>query len=100
MKVKFIKPGSGFGYAHFAGDITDIDDAAAAKLVADGICAIAEGIEGGCSLPQDVPFRKILEAAGIADIDALKAVEDLTAIKGIGEAAAKAIAEYLNKPEA
>jgi hypothetical protein len=100
MKVKFIKPGAGYGYAHFVGDVTEIDDIEAAKLVADGICAIAEPVEGGCLLPEDLPFRKILESAGISDIDALKAVEDLTTIKGIGEASAKAIADYLAKIEA
>jgi hypothetical protein len=100
MKVKFIQPGAGYGYAHFVGDVADIDDNAAAKLVADGICAIAEPFEGGCMLPQDVPFRKVLEAAGIADIDALKEIEDLTVIKGIGEASATAITDYLNKLEA
>jgi len=42
-------------------------------------------------LPDDFPYRSILEAAGFATVESLLKVDDLTSLKGIGPKSAAAI---------
>lgn len=46
-------------------------------------------------LPENLPGRPALEAAGLLTLEAVTSHEDLTQIKGIGKATAVAIAEFL-----
>lgn len=48
-------------------------------------------------LPDDLPGREALVAAGLVTIESLGDVEDLTAIQGIGKATAARIREYLEE---
>lgn len=54
------------------------------------------------TLPDNLPGRDDLAKAGITNVELLKAAiergDDLTKIKGIGEATAKAIAEFMAEP--
>lgn len=47
------------------------------------------------SLPDDVPARDMLIAAGVTTVDALRAVDDLTSIMGIGKVTASHIYGWL-----
>lgn len=57
----------------------------------------AEGAEEGAApqLPDDIPHRDELIDAGVASLEALRDLEDLTALPGIGKAKAADIKEYL-----
>ena len=46
-------------------------------------------------LPDDFPMRKTLVAAGLETVEAVKAVPDLVAVKGIGETNAPKVLEAL-----
>lgn len=51
------------------------------------------------ALPEDLPGREALIAAGIEHVEAIAGAGDLTKIKGIGKATAKAIAAHLHWPD-
>lgn len=46
-------------------------------------------------LPADLPARDELFAAGFTMLDAVAMVEDLTTVKGIGDATAQKVTDYL-----
>ena len=46
-------------------------------------------------LPEDMPYRHVLINLGITTVEEVKKIEDLTALKGIGQKSAGAIREFL-----
>lgn len=50
-----------------------------------------------CDLPKDLPGREQLITAEILTIEAIKEVDDLTSIKGIGEKTKEQILSYLTE---
>lgn len=48
-------------------------------------------------LPEDLPKRAVFIELGFETLDQIREAEDLTALPGIGEATADAIAEYLGE---
>jgi len=46
-------------------------------------------------LPDDLPYRSVFDGLGFDSLDAIRAVEDLTSLKGIGPKSADAILKYL-----
>jgi len=93
MRVKFLKNGAGFGFGHFADDITTISDEKAKKLIKLGIITPAEEE----TLPEDIPAREILLECGYkskADLNKITA-DELIALNGIGKVLAAKILEYL-----
>lgn len=58
---------------------------------------ISESIPSECELPEDFPFRDVFEGLGYNTLEEIKGVEDLLTLKGVGEATANAVTEYLNK---
>ena len=50
-------------------------------------------------LPEDLPGLKALEDAGYESLDEIRAIEDLTAIAGVGDSTAAAIRDFLGDAE-
>lgn len=42
MKVEFVKPGAGFGLGYFEGDVADVADEKAKKLIEAGVAVPAK----------------------------------------------------------
>lgn len=95
MLVKIKCPVKGFGY--FGGETADLPDDIAADFVNVGIAVMVPETEGGeeNTLPEDLPFRKLLAENGFTEVkQILSASDTLTDIKGIGPAAAGNIVEF------
>ena len=72
------------------------DATEAASLVARGAARYPDPRDVmGAELPEDTPYRDVLQAAGIRTLDDIAAVAELTSIPGIGRARAEALAEFL-----
>jgi hypothetical protein len=97
MKIKFLH--SVKGYAYFAGDVCDIDDARGSVLVAAGSAIIIPDTEGDVNtLPDGLPFRQLLFDNGFETVtDILNAKSAVPSIKGIGPKGAARIFDWIRK---
>jgi len=97
MKIEFIKSATGIGYGYLTGAILDCTQAFGKEMIELGY-AIELSAEIASDLPENLPMRKELLAAGIDTIAALKDIatpESFQSIKGIGQKSAKAIIEFI-----
>lgn len=96
MKIKFLKPVAGMAY--FEGNIAEINDAKAAKLVNAGWAIMIPDTEGPVNkLPVDIPAREILFENGLETIkDVKNAIDVLIDIDGIGKKTAEKIKLFVN----
>lgn len=46
-------------------------------------------------LPDDLPYRHVFEDLGIDTLDAIREIDDLTSLKGIGKKSAETVAKFL-----
>lgn len=101
IKVKFLKSHPEFAY--FKGDVGEITEDNAARLLESGhIIILPEGSGEGDenTLPEDLPARDILFAEGFDTAEKVKeAGESITDIKGIGKATYKQIVAYFEPKE-
>lgn len=91
------------------GSVVSIEDPEeAASLVERGAAAwpTEAELQGGedaspevVGLPEGVPGRKALVAAGINSVGALMGIEDLTSVDGISSSTAEAIDDWLGETE-
>ena len=95
MKIVFVKSACGIGYGYMEGATLDCEEAFGMKMVNLGYAEIVTQSADG--LPEDLPGKEAFLEAGITTIDDVKAIGDFTQIKGIGEATAVRITEYLKK---
>ena len=65
MRVKFSRPVQGYGY--FKGDVGDVPDEVAARMVKSGAVILHQG-EDPVSLPEGMPARKILHDNGFRTV--------------------------------
>lgn len=95
MKIQFIKSHS--AYSYFVGDIGEITDKKAQKLIDSGF---AKQVEAE-TLPEEMPARELLLEAGYRTISDFKGklAESLTVVKGIGEKTAEEIIDFVEKWE-
>lgn len=73
------------------------DDADVNFIHAAVVKSIEETDNSISDLPEDFPAREFLIEADILNIEAVKEIEDLTSIKGIGKATKEQILSYLSK---
>lgn len=87
------------GQLRWGTDAPASEDGAMDQAAGEGGDASAEAESGGESdevpLPDDLPHREEVEAAGVSSIDELAAIGDLTTLPGIGKAKAADIAAYM-----
>lgn len=98
MKIEFVKSAAGIGFAYSQGMQLDCGKPFGKEMVELGYAVELE--EGSSNLPEDLPMREVLIAAGIDSIEALKEIaspEKLEALKGIGKKSAENIIKYLDK---
>lgn len=79
-------PGSGY----HANRVHQVPAEVAKQYQAKGYCRDATR-----TLPEDLPGREKFLEAGIESVDEIKALEDPTEVKGIGDATAQDLAKYL-----
>ena len=89
-KLHFKRTPPGTGY--HAGQVVSVPADIADKMVAGGYAGEPTPV-----LPNDMPGRDALIAAGYESIDQVDAVKDLTKITGIGKATAEQLSEYLGR---
>lgn len=95
-KIKFLK--SHHEFAYFAGDIAQVDDDKAAELLNRGYAIILPE-DGGDdivnTLPEDLPGRVALFAAGFETPEAVKEAGDsILDVEGVGKGTLKQIEAY------
>ena len=76
------------GYGYFRGDVGEVAEEDAERLVEAGLvtAAPAEEEAAGCRLPEDLPMRELLAANGFETLEQVAAAgEALMEIDGIGE---------------
>lgn len=98
MKIEFVKSAAGIGFAYSPGMQLDCAKPFGKEMIELGYAIELE--EGTTDMPEDLPMREVLIAAGIDSIDAIKEIatpEKLEAIKGIGKKSAENIIKYLSK---
>lgn len=87
------------GYGYFKGDVGDVPDEVAARMVESGAVILHQG-EDPVSLPEGMPARKILHDNGFRTVaEVLAAREALTEIPGIGKKMAENIVKYCEEYE-
>ena len=97
MKVMFLRAVK--GYAYFRGDVGDVPDEEAGRLVGRGVVSVYQG-EDECTLPEGMPARQLLHEAGFRTVaEVLAAREGLEEVKGIGHKMAERIVEYCERYE-
>lgn len=100
MLVEFKRPAA--SYAYFCGDVAELDDKAAKKLINSGHCVPhIDSSQLKSELPEDFPLREVLLKAGFIKMSQMLEMKgSLDDIPGIGKASAAKIAEYIdNIPE-
>lgn len=117
MKVRIITSVCGLGFSYAPKNIVEMPDATAKDWIKRGMAVAAEESENvdftykvpetktkettndnggnGTPLPEDFPVKDWLEENGYDTIEKVKACEDLTVIKGIGEKTAESILSCL-----
>lgn len=88
QKLYFMTSPKGFGY--HAGRVYDVPEEQAGKFVEQGYARSPKQ-----TLPKDFPHREKLIEAGFESVEAIENADDLTKVKGLGDASVKEIAEYL-----
>lgn len=106
--VKILKSAAGILASYTAGEIIQLKDKEANSLVKAKIAEYYNPLpsekvniqqdnekEAENKLPEDCPARELLIKAGLTTVDDVLNHEDLTLVKGIGDATAKEILEFL-----
>ncbi len=94
IHVQFIKSGSPYGFGYSAGATGVIlDKKQADELERLGVLKI---IEPPVTLPDDLPGRDKLIAAGFKSVEEINKISDLTEVPGVGKVLAKQIVQYFN----
>ena len=95
-KVKFRIAGGPAGLAYHAGEEAEFEDLQADELIRQGYCCLPEKDEQVENmLPEDLPAREVLFAAGVKTLDELSGIDDLTSLEGVGKKTAEKIENYL-----
>jgi len=99
MKVKWLQSGIALGYGYFEGDEVNLNDKLAKELIdLKRVEQVGKDIPANNQgLPKDFPCRLELEALGYETAEELSKIKDFEKLKGISEANAKAIKDYLKK---
>lgn|SRR5690554_2511768 len=99
MKIKFLRPVQGLAY--FEGDVAELPDPRAARLVNSGWAVIIPETEGENQvnkLPDDIPARELLFNNGLETVEDVKnAIDVLTDFDGIGKRTAEKIKLFVNE---
>lgn len=92
VKQYFTKRPPGTGY--HANHVHLVDEKAAKEFQQQGFCRDAVR-----TIPEDLPGRKEFMAAGIETVEEIRALEDPTEVKGIGDTTAQELAEWFAEQE-
>lgn len=99
MKVKFIKNNAAaIGLAYMIGQEADLPELLAEQCIEDGYAVRVKVL---VDLPEELPKREALIAAGITTVEAVEAASDkeLEALKGIGKKSVEEIRAFLTTDE-
>jgi hypothetical protein len=97
VKIKFIKHPAGFPLAYFPGEIGLFDPLQAEDLIEAGVGIIIQDEDAQSNqLPDDMPGRNELHAAGVTTLSECADISDFSQFKGIGKALSQKINSYLN----
>ena len=104
MKLKFLKNAMGFGFGYFAGQVGEVKDKDAGRLIKAGVARQYDpkkdvpNVEP--DLPEDFPGRKVLIENGLKTLEEVKKASSqdlLLDINGIGKTLNVQISEWFAK---
>lgn len=82
---------------YMIGDVLEVpdNDEVRMRIATGAVELVTEVPPEMTGLPDDLPYRTVFDGLGFDSLDAIRAVEDLTSLKGIGKKSAEAVLTYL-----
>lgn len=97
MKIKFLRPVQGMAY--FEGDVAEVPNERASRLVNNGWAVMLPETEGTANnLPEEMPARELLFENGLESVEDVRAaIDTLSDIKGIGKKTVEQIKTFVGQ---